>query len=128
MARILVIDDFREVRNFLWLVLEAAGHEVIETANGAQALGVYKGRPAELIFCDLFMPEKEGLATIREMREHWPDVKIIAMSGGNPRAPTDLLPQAAKLGAVKTLRKPFGPDDVLAVVTEVLGEQAPAEG
>ena|ERR1043165_4593554 len=120
MARILVIDDVRQIRTYLRLLLEEAGHHVIELANGAQGLGSYEDWAADLIFCDLFMPVKDGLATIRGLREKWSGVKIIAMSGGNPRTGKNLLPEAAKLGACLTLAKPFTREQVLQSVAQVL--------
>jgi DNA-binding response OmpR family regulator len=120
MARILVIDDSREIREFLRYVLQAAGHEVIETANGAQGLGAYEESPADVIFCDLNMPEKDGLATIEELRARWLNVRVIAISGGDPCAPRDKLRLAPEVGAMMTLRKPFRAEQVRVAVKAVL--------
>src|SRR5262245_25789896 len=113
MARILVIDDTEEVRSYLRIVLERAGHNVVEAMDGNRGIQLFKQESADLVFCDLYMPEKEGLSTIRELRQEKPDIKIIAMSGGDPRTQVDFLPLAAKLGAVKTLSKPFGREEIL---------------
>jgi CheY-like chemotaxis protein len=127
MAHILVIDDVPEVRWFLRLILGQAGHEVEEAADGAQGLQAYQRRPADLVLCDLFMPEKEGLETIRELRARDPGAKIIAMSGGTPKTPGDFLPLAKQFGAVATLHKPFDSQQLLAAVAEVLSSPDPSE-
>jgi DNA-binding NtrC family response regulator len=120
MAKILIIDDVLEIRSFLRIILTKAGHQVVDVANGNLGLEAYKSQPADLVLCDLFMPEKEGLDTIRELQALNSDVKIIAMSGGSPRTSFDFLTVAAKLGASKTLNKPLNTAMVLGAVEEVL--------
>jgi DNA-binding response OmpR family regulator len=120
MANILIIDDDRAFRSTLRLGLEQAGHRVEEAADGSQGVRRHRERPADIILCDLFMPEKEGLETMRELRIDDAGAKIIAMSGGCPRAPMDFLPLAERFGAVKTLHKPFESKQVLDAVEEVL--------
>jgi CheY-like chemotaxis protein len=125
-ARILVVDDVEEVRWFLRIILRQAGHEVVEAPDGAQALQVYQQQPADLVLCDLFMPEKEGLETIRELRGRHAGAKIIAISGGCPSASVDFLPLARKFGAAAALHKPFNARQLLAAVAEVLSGADPA--
>lgn len=120
MAKILIIDDVLEIRSFLRIILTKAGHQVVDVANGNLGLEAYKSQPADLVLCDLFMPEKEGLDTIRELQALNGDVKIIAMSGGSPRTSFDFLTVAAKLGAAKNLNKPLNTAMVLGTVEEVL--------
>jgi CheY-like chemotaxis protein len=117
MARILIIDDDVELRALLRMALEETGHQVDEATDGAEGIQAYRQRPADLILCDLVMPGMEGLETIRELRTCFTDAKIVAMSGGN----MNFLPIASCLGAVRTLRKPFGFASLLAVVDEMLG-------
>jgi DNA-binding NtrC family response regulator len=120
MAHILIIDDDKHVRTTVRKALEAAGHQVQETSNGREGIKSYEEEPADLILCDLFMPEKEGLETIRELRRQFSGVKIIAMSGGGYAGTMDLLPIAQKFGAAKILRKPFDVKSVLEAVDQVL--------
>src|SRR5262245_23961125 len=61
MASVLVIEDDPQVRAVLRAVLEGAGHQVLEAADGAQGLATVRRRAVDLVFCDLFMPGKEGL-------------------------------------------------------------------
>jgi len=82
MARILLIDDDAPVRRTLRKMLERQGYEVEEAPDGKAGLTLYQENPADLIITDLIMPEMEGIETIMELRRRFPDVKIIAMSGG----------------------------------------------
>jgi DNA-binding response OmpR family regulator len=119
-ARILVIDDEALIRGSLRLALESAGHEVLEAADGAAGLRFLDGPPVDLVLCDVFMPRKDGLETIQELRRLTPRLPVIAMSGGSPAVPMDFLPLARRFGATRTLRKPFGVAEVLGAVREVL--------
>ena len=123
MARILVIDDNDTFRALLRLQLEGAGHEVLEAANGAEGLLAYHDRPVDLVLCDLFMPEKEGLETIRDLRRAG-EGKIIAMSGDGPGDASGLLRVAQRLGAARALSKPFRAEALHQVVREVLRQAA----
>ena len=110
MASIMVIDDDIQVRTFVRKVLEGEGYEVREAGNGAEGVKAFRQRPADLVLCDIFMPEKEGLQTIRELQGEFGKVKIVAMSGGNHQcAQVDFLPLARKCGAVSVLYKPLAP-------------------
>jgi DNA-binding NarL/FixJ family response regulator len=66
------------------------------------------------------MPEKEGLETIREIRDEWPDAKIIAISGGARIGNMDFLDVAGKLGASEIIPKPFDPAELVNVVSRCL--------
>lgn len=119
MPRVLVIDDNADIREMLLLKLQLAGFHAREAADGEQALHQLAAEPADIIITDLFMPEKDGVETITEIRERYPDVSIIAMSGWqSPRGP-DYLAVAREIGAIATLRKPFDPDELLRIVHRV---------
>jgi YesN/AraC family two-component response regulator len=122
MAKILIIDDDDQVRTMLRRTLEADGHEVDEAANGNIGISKYRSNPADLIITDIYMPEKEGLETIIELKRDYPDVRILAISGGSRDMDLDFLPVAAKLGAEKTLNKPIDRRDLLAAVNELIGD------
>jgi len=120
MAQILVIDDDDSLRTLLRRVLEGAGHEVFEASNGNIALEMQRENLVDLIITDIFMPEKEGTEFIMDMSEEFPQVKVIAMSGGGNVAEVDFLNLAKNLGALKTFQKPFKQADLLAAVEELL--------
>jgi CheY-like chemotaxis protein len=72
------------------------------------------------VITDIVMPNKEGTATIEELRRDYPDLGIIAMSGGTARNPALYLQIADLLGANHTLNKPFTLPTLLQAVGEVL--------
>ncbi len=123
MKRILVIDDDDQLRLMIRLMLERASYEVVDAPNGKVGIDLYRQDPVDLVITDIFMPEKEGLETIRELCREYPDVKIIAISGGSPRTEGFSSLQFAKgFGALRTLAKPFFRDELLKVVRELLAE------
>jgi CheY-like chemotaxis protein len=119
MATILVIDDQEPVRSLLRLVLEGAGHEVLEASNGRLGLELYRKRLVDLIITDIFMPEMNGLELMVELTRSFLHVKVIAMSGGLERE--DGLSAAKLLGARQTFEKPL---DIRAVLDAVRDDLA----
>jgi len=120
MARILIIDDEPQIRSMLKLMLERDGYEVIEAPDGAEGIKVYRQNPADLIITDLIMPNKDGIGMIIELKKEFPDVMIIAMSGGGLNKPDGYLKGAKKLGAACTLTKPIDREEMLKAVKDIL--------
>ena len=106
MATILIIDDEVGIRALLRFTLEAAGHEVVEAANGREGLALYRRRPADLVITDIAMPELNGLDMMLELTRYFLDAKVIAISGVGGEA--NVLDRAKLLGARRTFHKPFG--------------------
>ncbi len=71
---------------------------------------------------DIIMPEMDGIETIMALRREFPEVKIIAISGGSRIGPREFLNLARVLGAHRTLHKPFALQDMMQAVDELLGE------
>lgn len=123
MALILLVEDDGQVRKMVRQMLERAGHEVSEAADGRTVNDLFREKTFDLIITDIFMPQKNGLETISAIRKEFPAVKIIAISGGARGGSFDFLPIARSLGAAKALKKPFSRDEMLAAVEEVLAEK-----
>jgi CheY-like chemotaxis protein len=109
--------------------LQAAGHEVRAAGDGAQGLAMQRASPADVVVTDIFMPEKEGIETIRELMDEFPGIKVIAISGGGQmrgarRSFTahDLGVVAGQLGVVAVLHKPFETRELLKSIESALGE------
>ena len=119
MARILVIDDDAAMRRITSRLLAAAGHSVADYPNGRGAIEHIEKDPPDLLITDIFMPEMEGLETIRRARELQAGLPIIAMSGISLAA-GNYLPIAEKFGAVATLKKPFQSAELLELVARLL--------
>ncbi|MGE5569099.1 MAG: response regulator [Rhodospirillales bacterium] len=114
---ILVVDDDDTIRHILRRMLEGAGYEVREAPNGKVAIEELRRRPAHVMITDIFMPEQEGIETIRIARKDYPDLGIIAISGA---AGENYLKMAELLGASASLLKPFRLKDVLETVRATL--------
>ena len=99
-------------------ILESAGHEVVLAADGLEGMRQYHSTPVDLALVDLFMPNREGLETIKALKQLFPDFPIIAMSGNSLALP--LLSVARRLGAKAVLQKPFLPGELLAAIKHVL--------
>ena len=125
MARILVVDDDQGLRRTLRVVLEAAGYDVTEAADGNAALRLYAQEGADLVLVDLFMPERDGLEVIRALRVAIPRPQLVAMSSGGRRGQIEFLRTAAAFGAARTFRKPFEARDLLVAIRELLAGRGP---
>ena len=120
--RILVIDDDPLVLEVLSEMLTAAGYEVVGASNGKEGVSLYRAAPFDLVLTDIIMPEKDGLEVVMELRRDFPEVKIIALSGGGEYGHGfSSLTASRALGATVTLRKPFAESELLSAVREVLG-------
>jgi len=120
MKRILIIDDDYHVLMMIKKMLERAGFEVELALNGKEGLEVFKRVSIDLVICDIIMPEKEGLETIREMKHLCSDMKILAMSGGGRVSSENYLNTASAFGATRTMAKPFSQKQMVSTVRELL--------
>lgn len=85
MARILVIDDDRAVRQTIEAMLGTAGHSAAVAVDGDDGVEKFRQEPCDVVLCDVFMPKKSGIATLRVLRALSATAPIVAMSGGAPR-------------------------------------------
>jgi DNA-binding response OmpR family regulator len=119
--RLLVIDDDNLVRAALTDMLQTAGFEVVTASNGRLGLELLNTTPVDAIITDILMPEQEGLETIREARQRFPDIRILAISGGGAGGgETQLLRFAESFGADQTLPKPFTGSQLVAALRALL--------
>jgi CheY-like chemotaxis protein len=115
MALILIADDDPLLRRTLVDMLGAAA-DVIEAADGAEAVRLAVERQPDVALIDLVMPKLDGLDAIRRLRTTCPDLKIIAISGGGRNRYLDILDLADRLGADAVLAKPFSPRQLLQLI------------
>ena len=120
MEKILIIDDETPIRSMVRLILERAGYTVREAQDGIEGIRVFRETPADLVITDLIMPNKDGIGMIIELKKDFPELKIIAMSGGGLNRPEGYLRGAQKLGAACTLSKPLNRNDLLRAVRDTL--------
>lgn len=88
--------------------------------NGKQALELINQFNMELLITDMFMPDMDGLALIREVQKKQPSIKIIAMSGDAIHGNINYLKVAGTFGASCRLNKPFTKDELLSAIYRVL--------
>lgn len=121
MASILLIEDEEMVREALAETLEQGGYEVRVASNGKQGIQLYQNNPADLVITDIFMPEQDGIETILQLTREYPEIKILAISGGGDwMRSLEFLEHAALFGAIKTLTKPVDPKKLLDTIRDIL--------
>jgi CheY-like chemotaxis protein len=106
---VLVVDDHADTRELLETILRTEGYDVAVAEDGQVATDRCRERSADIVLMDLYMPRKDGVTAIREMRAEFPDVAIVAMSGDAGSIWRDALAEARAAGAQLTLRKPIEP-------------------
>ena len=116
MSDMLVVDDDTIVRSIIRNMLLTDGHEVRLACNGLEAILQMDQRPADVVILDIIMPVREGIETLRVLRRKHPGAKVIAISGGGRAGPDGYLQLARRLGAHATLCKPFGREELVAVL------------
>lgn len=121
-ARILLVDDDDEVRSVLARHLTGAGYEILEAADGRRCLELLRTTPVDLVILDIYMPELDGIAVIAQANRDFAHVPILAISGGGTVPRDQTLEIARRLGATRTLTKPFEREDLMSAVRELLGE------
>ena len=122
MAKILVFDDEPSILHMIKKMLEKEGHEVDIAINGREGMELFEKNKPDLLITDILMPEKEGLETIIELRRKYPELKIIAISGGGRIGPEGYLPSAKFFGADMVFQKPLIQKDFLHSISLLLNE------
>ena len=126
MARILVIDDDEMVSATIAQMLTGAGYEVALSNGGEDGCRQCHSTQFDLVICDVFMPGKDGIETVRELRASALKVPIICVTGGGSHRDVtgadadDVLGMLRLFGATQTLTKPFQSSELLATVEACL--------
>ena len=118
--RILVVDDEATIRTVIRRWLEQAGYEVSDASNGQQAMAMFSNCASDLIICDMFMAEMDGIEMIQKLKRVDPKVKVLAISGGGSLGHLEMLEVGKLLGANETLSKPFDMSKLLMSVQQML--------
>lgn len=120
MAIILVVEDEQCVREMLSAVLSREGHTVLSSESARRARAFLLEHDVALIITDIFMPGTDGLELTSELKETYPTIPIIAISGGSPSGAGGYLTAARQRGAEIALPKPFRPREIRAAVDTLL--------
>ena len=116
MKRILVVDDEEQIRTMLTYMLELEGYTVFSAKNGEEGLDLVGRLAFDLVITDMIMPVKDGLKFIMELVKDYPNLKILAISGGGAIKAERYLTMAGYLGDIATLEKPYKQDVLLELV------------
>jgi len=122
---ILVIEDDPIIREALAEWLHAAGYGVRTAADESTGLAAVKSAAPALVVTDIHMPDTNGFAVLRELKQHHPQIAVIAISGLFSSGHGMDAESALALGAARALAKPFKRAELLRAVAELLGRPAP---
>ncbi len=111
--RVLVVDDDLIIREILETIFKDEGYEVFVAENVNDALSRYISTPIDIIVSDVFMPDGNANDMVTEMKEYFPDVKVLLISG---------FANANKIKEIPFIQKPFSVKHVLSVVEKLLNE------
>lgn len=119
MARILIVDDAKFMRMTLSNILLKANHEVVgEAENGIMAIELFHKEKPDLVTLDITMPEKNGIDALKEIKQQYPDAKIIMCSAMGQQK---MVVEAIEAGAKDFIVKPFDDSRVIEAIDRVLG-------
>jgi two-component system chemotaxis response regulator CheY len=118
MAKILIADDGELVRVRAARMLSVEGFTVLEAENGTQAVALFQAEKPDVVLLDITMPEKSGLAALREIRASNPEAKVVMMSSPGQEA---AVLEAIRAGAKDYVVKPFEKDRLVGTVRKLLG-------
>ena len=119
MAKILIVDDSSTMRESLDLVLSSAGYEVDAAINGVEGLKFYtEKKDYMLVITDVNMPEMNGLDLLSNIRKLSKDIPVVVLTTETEKEKIDL---AKSLKANAWIIKPFKPNDLLSVVSKLVG-------
>ena len=119
MARVLVVDDAAFMRKMVSDALTKGGHQVVgEAGNGVEAVAQYQALKPEVTTLDITMPEKDGLAALKEIIAFDPSARVIMCSALGQESK---VLESIKAGAKDFVVKPFQPDRVIEAVGKALG-------
>jgi len=118
MATVLVVDDARFVRVRLMRLLKNQGYDIIEAANGSEAVAQYQQHAPDVVLLDITMPKKDGLQALKEIRSGDPNARVVMLTALGQQS---IVLDAIRSGARDFIVKPFEQERVLEAVRKVMG-------
>lgn len=120
MQHILAIDDNQATLDLIEYYLTGSDYTVRLAHHGAEGVTACREHTPDIVIVDIFMPEKDGIETIREITTSCPGTpRILAISGGGEGGSMQYLEYATHFGAHATLPKPFSRDQLLAALGQL---------
>lgn len=118
--RILVIDDDSQHLVYVTTVLTRAHYYAVGFTSARQALSYMEENTVDLVITDIFMPDMDGFELLRAIRSRFPAVAVMTLSGDTPIEKDFYLKCATHLGAIASLKKPFEPETLRAMIAQFL--------
>jgi YesN/AraC family two-component response regulator len=123
MATILLVDDEDLLREGVREILEMSDYTVIEARDGEEALSQFAVNNVDMVISDVVMPNMDGVDLVSRLRESFPDIPILTISGGSRVVSARFgLDSALLSGANASLTKPFNAKQLLEKVAQLLAE------
>ncbi len=119
MKKVMITDDSAFSRNILRQIVESGNYRVIEAANGAEAIALFKTEKPDAVTMDLLMPDMDGIDAVKKILETDPEAKIIVSSTDKQKFRKQ---EAKEAGALAFVSKPVDPDEILGTLKNILGE------
>lgn len=114
---ILIVDDEENIRLSLKGILEDDGYQVLEAANGADAIEIVREEVPDLMLLDIWMPGMDGIQTLERAKQLFPELTVVMMSG---HGTIETAVRATKLGAFDFVEKPFSLEKVLITIANAI--------
>lgn len=118
--KILVVDDEGIVLDSCQRVLKAEGFDILLVTSADKALKAIEYDKPSLILIDVKMPVHDGMFLMQKVKEKWPDIPIIVMSGYPTK---ETITEACKMGAATFIEKPFTPDELLETINRFIKKE-----
>jgi two-component system chemotaxis response regulator CheY len=118
MTTVMVVDDAAFMRMRCKKILMENGFDVVEAANGIEAVSMYKENHPDMVLMDITMPDMDGLAALKEIKKIDPSAKVAMVTAMGQQA---LVMEALKTGAMDFVIKPFDQERVLGTIKKALG-------
>ena len=127
MAKVLIVDDYEEIRQVLDLTLRRTGWDIRWASDGIEACEKAAEDPPDIVFLDVAMPGMDGIEVCQRLRadEATADTLIVIVTAGQRAKLRDLSRQA---GADAFVQKPFSPTELISLVQGLLGESGGERG
>ena len=126
MAKILIVDDYQQIRAAARQILAKDGHEVWDVPDGVQALDLLEIIPFDLVLTDVYMAAVDGMELLTRVKQRGHRVPVVVMSGGGFASREEVLALAQECGAVAILAKPFTPRQLRETIEPLLKSPPPA--
>jgi CheY-like chemotaxis protein len=126
MAKILIVDDYQQIRSAVRQILAKDGHEIWDVPDGVQALDLLEIITFDLVLMDVYMAAVDGMELLRRIQQRGHRAPVVAMSGGGFASREEVLAMAKACGAVAILAKPFTPKQLRETVRPLLKPPPPA--